>query len=206
MSSDLSGNPGNVVRNSGGQAANGHVRVPFVFRNRKVAMTVKKFLGEFEVYVGAVISGAMFVVLGMQVVSRYVFNSSFSWSEELALILFVWSIYFGAVAAVKRHQHLRLEIFVAKLKPNIRLVFDLIANFFFAAFSCIVIVGVMPIVQRLMRSGTSTAVMGIPKWINYSILPAMFALMLFRLIQDSIERIKIYNTSKKAGTSEKQAT
>lgn len=169
-------------------------------------MTVKKFLGEFEVYVGAVISGAMFVVLGMQVVSRYVFNSSFSWSEELALILFVWSIYFGSVAAVKRHQHLRLEIFIAKLKPRTRLVFDLIANIFFAGFSCIVIVGVMPIIQRLMRSGTSTAVMGIPKWINYSILPVMFALMVFRLIQDSIERVKIYNSGKNAATGDNQVS
>lgn len=167
-------------------------------------MTVKKFLNEFEVYVGAVISGSMFVVLGMQVVSRYVFNKSFSWSEELALILFVWSIYFGAVAAVKRHQHLRLEILVDKLKPKARLVFDIIANVFFAAFSCIVIVGVMPIVQRLMRSGTSTAVLGIPKWINYSILPVMFALMFFRLIQDSIERVKTYNTRKNAAGSAKQ--
>ena len=167
-------------------------------------MTVKKFLNEFELYIGAVISGAMFVVLGMQVVSRYVFNQSFSWSEELALILFVWSIYFGAVAAVKRHQHLRLEILVDKLNPKARLVFDLIANFFFALFSCVVIVGVMPIIQRLFRSGTATAVLSIPKWINYSVLPVMFALMFFRLIQDSIARIKNYKAGLNAAGSAKQ--
>jgi TRAP-type C4-dicarboxylate transport system permease small subunit len=153
-------------------------------------MTVRKFLNEFEIYLGAVASGAMFLVLLAQVISRYVFNQAFSWSEELALILFVWSIYFGACAAVRRHQHLRLEILLDKVKPRTRLVLDLVGNFFFMVFSCVVMFGVMPIVLRLVRSGTATAVMGIPKWINYSILPAMFGLMLFRLIQDSIQRVK----------------
>jgi TRAP-type C4-dicarboxylate transport system permease small subunit len=153
-------------------------------------MTVRKFLNEFEIYLGAVASGTMFIVLFAQVISRYVFNKAFSWSEELALILFVWSIYLGACAAIRRHQHLRLEILLDKVSPKNRLILDLIGNFFFALFSFIVMFGIMPIVTRLIRSGTSTAVMGIPKWINYSIIPAMFGLMLFRLIQDSIMKIK----------------
>ncbi len=161
-------------------------------------MTVRKFLNEFEIYLGAVASGAMFLVLLAQVISRYVFNQAFSWSEELALILFIWSIYFGACAAVRRHQHLRLEILLDKVSPRTRLVLDLVGNFFFMVFSCVVMFGVMPIVLRLVRSGTATAVMGIPKWINYSILPAMFGLMLLRLIQDSIKRVKDFQAREPA--------
>jgi len=159
-------------------------------------MTVRKFLNEIEIYLGAVASGAMFLVLFAQVVSRYVFNRAFSWSEELALILFVWSIYFGACAAIRRHQHLRLEILLDKVNPKNRLILDLVGNFFFAVFSCIVMFGIMPIVIRLFRSGTATAVIGIPKWINYSILPTMFGLMLLRLAQDSIQKVKDFQTRK----------
>lgn len=155
-------------------------------------MKVKDFLNQIELYLGAVVSGAMFFVLFLQVVSRYVFNAAFSWSEELALILFVWSIYLGACAAIRKRQHLKLEIVVTKLKPKARLVVDLISNLVFAGFNVIIMFGVIPIVLRLFRSGTSTAVLAIPKFINYSILPAMFILMIWRLIQDSAIRIGEY--------------
>ncbi len=162
---------------------------------------MKKFLKEFELYIGAVISGAMFLVLFAQVVSRYVFNRAFSWSEELALILFIWSIYFGATAAVRRHQHLRLEIVLDKVKPKTRLFLDLLGNFFFVLFNCIIMVGVMPLVKRLFGAGTATAVMGIPKWINYVLLPAMFVLMIFRLIQDSVDLVKKFKAKASGGQS-----
>jgi len=155
-------------------------------------MTVKKFFNEFELYIGAVLSGAMFIVLLAQVISRYVFNKAFSWSEELALILFIWSIYFGATAAILRNQHLRLEIILAKLKPRARLTVDILNNFFFALFNCIILKGVIPIVQRLLRSGTATAVLSIPKWLNYGVLPLLFVLMIVRLVQDSVNKVKIY--------------
>ena len=155
-------------------------------------MKVKDFLNQIELYLGAVVSGAMFFVLFLQVVSRYVFNAAFSWSEELALILFVWSIYLGACAAIRKHQHLRLEIMIDKLKPKARLVVDLIGNFVFASFNVIIMFGVIPIVMRMFNAGTSTAVLAIPKWINYAMLPTMFTLMIFRLMQDSIIRVGEY--------------
>ena len=155
-------------------------------------MKVKDFLNQIELYLGAVVSGAMFFVLFLQVVSRYVFNAAFSWSEELALILFVWSIYLGACAAIRKHQHLRLEIVIDKLKPKARLVIDLIGNVVFASFNVIIMFGVIPIVMRMFNAGTSTAVLAIPKWINYAMLPTMFTLTIFRLIQDSIIRVGEY--------------
>jgi TRAP-type C4-dicarboxylate transport system permease small subunit len=167
-------------------------------------MTVRKFLNEFELYLGAVASGAMFVVLLAQVISRYVFNRAFSWSEELALILFVWSIYFGAVAAIRRHQNLRLEILLDKLSPRNRLIMEIIGNCFYMLFSGIVLFGVMPIVIRLFNSGTSTAVMGIPKWINYSVIPAMFTLALFRMVQDSVARVQDFRLRKSPADKAKQ--
>jgi TRAP-type C4-dicarboxylate transport system permease small subunit len=167
-------------------------------------MTVRKFLNEFELYLGAVASGSMFVVLLAQVVSRYVFNRAFSWSEELALILFIWSIYFGAVAAIRRHQNLRLEILLDKLNPKNRLILEIIGNFFYMLFSGIVLFGVMPIVIRLFNSGTSTAVMGIPKWINYSVIPAMFVLALFRMVQDCIARVQDFRLRKSPADAARQ--
>ena len=46
----------------------------------------------------------------IQVVMRYVFSNSLSWSEELARYLFLWQIWVGASYAVKEHRHLRIEL------------------------------------------------------------------------------------------------
>lgn len=153
-------------------------------------MDFKKLLNEFEVYFGAVFQGIMIIILFLQVVSRYVFNYAFPWAEELAIIFFILSIYFGATAAIKRNQHLRLEILLSRLSPKNRLIMDIIGNTFFTLFNCIILTGIFPIVQRLKLQGTSTAVTNIPKWSYYAVLPFLFIIMIIRLVQDSSDKIK----------------
>lgn len=151
---------------------------------------MKKFFDNFEIYIGAICSGAMILILFAQVVSRYIFHNSFSWSEELAIILFVLATYFGATAAIKTKQHLRLEIVLSKLSKKNRLIMEIVDNFFFALFNCIILTGIVPIILKLKANGTATAVTGIPKWYIYLVLPILFGLMLIRLFQISIDNIK----------------
>ncbi len=55
------------------------------------------------------------VVLLAGVVSRFVFHHPFTWSDELASILFLWLAMLGAVVALQRGQHMRLTAIVAML-------------------------------------------------------------------------------------------
>jgi TRAP-type C4-dicarboxylate transport system permease small subunit len=151
---------------------------------------VKKILNSFEVYAGAFCLGVMILLLFLQVFSRYVLRHSFSWTEELALIFFILSIYFGATAAIRRKQHLRLDVIMSKLNIKNQQILGIIDNIVFFVFNCIIITGLYALVKRLYTNDTRTAVTDIPKWIVYSFLPFLFALMNIRLIQDSIEKIK----------------
>jgi TRAP-type C4-dicarboxylate transport system permease small subunit len=151
---------------------------------------MKKFFDEFEIYIGAFCQGLMVLILLAQVVSRYIFNNAFSWSEETAIILFILSVYFGATAAIRRNQHLKLEIVLDKLSPKNRLKLEIFNNSMFALFNVIILFGIVPIVLRLRTNGTETAVTGIPKWYIYIVLPVLFVLMIIRLIQDSGTKFK----------------
>lgn len=51
----------------------------------------------------------------IQVVMRYIFHNSLAWSEELARYLFLYLIWIGAAYAVKREQHLRIEIILNRI-------------------------------------------------------------------------------------------
>ena len=48
-----------------------------------------------ELYICVFLMSFMTLLVFVQVVMRYVFNNSLSWSEELARYTFIWLIYIG---------------------------------------------------------------------------------------------------------------
>jgi TRAP-type C4-dicarboxylate transport system permease small subunit len=75
----------------------------------------------------AAIVVAELVLLGAATTARYVFNSPFTWSDELATILFIWLAVLGAVVALRRGEHMRLTAFVRNLSPAWRARVDALA-------------------------------------------------------------------------------
>jgi len=152
---------------------------------------ILKGLNTFENYLGAFCMGVMIILLFLQVFSRYVMRRAFSWTEELALIFFILSIYFGAVSAIRRKQHLRLDVLIGRFGPRGREILLIISNLFFIAFNCIIITGLHTLTRRLYTNNVRTAVTNIPKWLIYLFLPILFVLMNIRLLQDIYDKVKI---------------
>lgn len=65
-------------------------------------MSLKTFLNNIELYLGTICFIIITIMLTLQVISRYILRSSFTWMEEFATIMFVWMIYFGVSAAVTK--------------------------------------------------------------------------------------------------------
>jgi tripartite ATP-independent transporter DctM subunit len=62
-----------------------------------------------------IVSLALSVLTGVvlaQVVSRYVFNNPFDWTEEMARLLFVWIVLLGTFLALKTKRHVAVETFL----------------------------------------------------------------------------------------------
>lgn len=49
------------------------------------------------------------ILVFFQVILRYVFSSSLSWSEELARYIFIWQIWLGTSVAQRDNSHVRIE-------------------------------------------------------------------------------------------------
>jgi TRAP-type C4-dicarboxylate transport system permease small subunit len=54
------------------------------------------------------------------VVLRYAFNSGITWSEEMSRFLFVWMVFFGAIAALKDNMHLGVDLVVNLLPKTLK--------------------------------------------------------------------------------------
>ncbi|NVE94463.1 TRAP transporter small permease [Altererythrobacter lutimaris] len=57
-------------------------------------------------------------VIGWQVFGRFVLNASPSWSEQTALVLMIWYVFFAAAAGVWERFHIRIELLEHSLAPE----------------------------------------------------------------------------------------
>ena len=58
---------------------------------------------------------AIVVSIGVQVISRYLFDRPLVWVEELATYSFIWATFLGASLGLKHDRHIRIQTFVGKL-------------------------------------------------------------------------------------------
>ncbi len=76
---------------------------------------VIRTLDKVEDFCLTVMFAAMVGIIFFQVIMRYAFNNSLSWSEELGKFLFVWISWLGIGIGHRRKEHIRITFLVDKL-------------------------------------------------------------------------------------------
>lgn len=142
----------------------------------------------------------MTILVFVQVVMRYVFSNSLSWSEELARFIFLWLSWIGASYAVKERSHFRVEMFADLLKGLPRRNFEYFVLIVWFAFSFVLTWLGTKLVLFLYDTGQTSAAMDIPMTIPYASVPVGCALMCVRLL---VEMYKIYK-GEPVGSERKQ--
>jgi TRAP-type C4-dicarboxylate transport system permease small subunit len=78
-----------------------------------------KFLFDAVYSLSNILAGCAFATLcisvGVQVVSRYIFNMSFGWAEEFPLFIFLWVCFIAAAAAYRQNSHLGVSLVFERL-------------------------------------------------------------------------------------------
>ena len=123
---------------------------------------------------------AIVVVVFGQVVSRFLFNAPFSWSEELARYLQVWLILLGSATCLRKGLHLTVDYAIHSLpagtKRNLHLL-SLAAIMFF--LGVVFISGISLIAATLNQR---TPALQIPVWAVYLAIPVGSLLMLLESV------------------------
>ncbi|WP_346688338.1 TRAP transporter small permease [uncultured Cloacibacillus sp.] len=159
-------------------------------------MTLKKLWDHLEEYI--LVYSMMFSValVFLQVIMRYVFSSSLSWSEELARYLFLWQIWLGASYAVKERKHLRIEAVQSMIKSaSGKIRFELVALFLWLVFSIFMVYKGGELVKLLFIRGQVSPAMRVPMAYAYASVPVGCLLMSVRLIAEIMTMFKEYSLS-----------
>jgi len=139
-------------------------------------------IGLIEMISAALLVGIIGVVF-VSVFFRYVLNSPILYSDELASMMFLWLIMFGAVLALDRGQHLRLMVVVNMLSEKRQKFLEVMGLFCVGIFLSAL---VMPAVEHVAFEWNVTSVgLGISMGYRVAAFPVgiclMLAVVLFRL-------------------------
>lgn len=81
---------------------------------------------------------AMFLVLLMQIISRFIAFTPLPWSQDLIVFLLVCSVFLGACTATANNKQIRLEFFVDLLPKKLTQIILVLADIISIAFLVVV--------------------------------------------------------------------
>jgi len=104
----------------------GSADVPFDYA-RPLPVRLDAILGRAVEIPVAILTAVEIVILFAGVVARYGFRRPFTWSDELASILFLWLAMLGTVVAFRRMEHMRMAMLVTRAGPRLRAFLEALA-------------------------------------------------------------------------------
>jgi len=112
---------------------------------------------------------AMIGLIMFQILGRYVFNYSISWSEEAAIFVQIWIVMLGAGLAMRNRHHIGIDLVVSRLPPLFRSLLKSTSFLLSVWFLLVLVVGSFGLIS-LGLIIKSTALQ-LPMAIPYAALP-----------------------------------
>lgn len=132
---------------------------------------MKAILSRIEEVLCVIALVIMTVLTFANVIARYVFSASFSFSEEITTYLFVLLSLLGSAVAARRKAHLGFTALIDIVPGNVSRIFHAISFLLATLFSSALFVFGMKMVYSQMSRGQVTAGMQWPEWIFGAFVP-----------------------------------
>lgn len=133
----------------------------------------------------------MSLLIFVQVVMRYAFDNSLTWSEELARYMFVWLIYFAVSYTARREKHIRIDAAINLYPKAMRPYIEILSEIVVLGFSIFIAMTAVTVFNKITWSGQESAALGIPMQFVYAAPLVGFVLTGIRQIQTIGRKIKL---------------
>jgi TRAP-type C4-dicarboxylate transport system permease small subunit len=130
-------------------------------------------LSKFANTISVALFAALFVVFIIQITARFVFNHPMAWTDELAVILYIWTVLWGAAFVVRDREHVVFDLAYNGASPAVQRAMRLVGCICLAGLVGYALAGNWDYVWFMKRE--NTPVLGIAfVWV---FLPFMFLLV-----------------------------
>ena len=121
------------------------------------------------------------------VISRYCFNYTPIWSEELSRFLVVWSIFIGVSIGVRKNQHIGVDALIRFLPHKLLLASEILLNLIGVIVIGILIYTSLEFIQQTMEFEQLSPAMRIPMYIPYIAMPVGLTLSIIHFIHNIVK-------------------
>jgi len=145
--------------------------------DNKSKINIKKI--EKAIYNGVLYTAAsMFITMVLlcilQVLCRYIFKISLSFSEELARFLFIWTTFLGSVLALYKNKHVKMELLVLKFPKKVQICIRyLVFIITMVTYGVLMKAGVFVVGKTMQQT---SAAMSLPMGLIYAAVPVTIAI------------------------------
>ena len=156
--------------------------------------TTKKIGQAYNKFEESVLVGSLIVTVTLifyQVIMRFVFNDSPSWTEEITRYIFIWQIWLGASMGLKDRQHIRIDLVSSALVKNNKLksknVLEIVILLIWLALGLVLVISGIDVCHQLIEKNAVSAGQRIPLVFVNAALPVCSFAVSIRLIGQIFE-------------------
>ncbi|MCB6293982.1 TRAP transporter small permease [Anaerostipes caccae] len=155
-------------------------------------MKMLKWLDEnLEEFLMGVFLVGMVLIMGIQVLARYVLGASLSWSEEITRYLFIWSGFISVSYCTKKCISIKIEQFVAMFPKRGRAIFKVVNHTIELALFLYLIPYSVLYLKSAFESGQVSPACHIPMYYIQAAPLVSFLLVTIRILQRWLIEFKI---------------
>ena len=136
---------------------------------------------------GAILA-VMLAVIMLQVISRYVFNNSLSWTEELSKSLMVWTAFLVAPWALRTGANVGIDLFVEALPKRARFAVELAITALILWILVVLLGESLGFVERGMTSRMAT--LPLTTGFVYAIIPVSLAASILAGVEMGLRQLR----------------
>ncbi|MCB1877859.1 MAG: TRAP transporter small permease [Chromatiales bacterium] len=126
---------------------------------------------------------AMTLLVFVEVLMRFVFNTGIAWAQELTLYLSAWFVLLGAAYGIRVHAHIGVDAVVKLLPGTLRRAIAAIALLLCLVYCGLFLAGSWTYLSKMFLIGIELDDLPVPKWVAQGPLLVGFALLLVRFLE-----------------------
>ena len=143
-----------------------------------------------EAYAAGFFLALLVILLSVQILLRFAFGRTLSWSEEVSRFAFVWAVYFGFVVAARENKHIRVTAQFHRLRPKAQIILFTLADAIWSVFNFVMVFVSEKFTLSMIRYPYVSQTTGLNLLWVFIIVPLGFAFMGLRVLQVMVLRTK----------------
>ncbi len=141
-----------------------------------------RFINRAEEAVICILLVLTTLLVFVDVIMRFGFNSGFMWSQELTLHMSAWMVLFGASYGLKVGSHIGMDSFVKLFPRTGRRILTGIAAIMALGYCGLIFYGSWIYLKKMKLIGIELEDLPIPAWLAHGMLLVGFLFLIVRLI------------------------